>query len=51
MFVYFVFIPGRKYRLGGVVVERPPWIREIMASLLGVQGCGVIITTDWLVLG
>ena len=63
--VIYVPLPGR---LGVVVVERPPRVREvagsipgrvlpkalrkvIMATLLGAQGCGDSITTDWLVSG
>ena len=49
----------RKYRLGGVVVVRPPRMRVIPKTLkmlvrvvlLGAQHCGVSITTDWLVSG
>ena len=64
--VSFPFL--NKDRLGCVVVERSPRVREIaglipdrvksktltnveMDALLGAQGCGIIITTDWLVSG
>ena len=51
-------------RLSGVVVQGPPWVREVagliipktlimvvVAVLLSAQGCGVSITTKWLVSG